>query len=223
MRPEDPVHGRAPQPDPSSERIGAAISVAAAGVTAPDALRERVATQRRGRAVRPRPARRALLPIGIAVAVAMALAVVLVTGGGGAPSLTEAAAASLRPATLAAPAVDPLDRRYVLRAVDGLRFPNYARVTRWRTAGARVDRVGGRTTTTVVYRHAGADVSYAIVSGTALAVPDGAHSYEHDGVRYAVLRRDGVTIVSWRRRGRTCILATRDVGAKALVRLAHAW
>jgi hypothetical protein len=55
-----------------------------------------------------------------------------------------------------------------------------------------------------------------------LRLAAGATTVVRHGVRFAVLRDAGATIVTWRRGGRTCVLASRDASAAALLRIA-AW
>jgi hypothetical protein len=106
--------------------------------------------------------------------------------------------------------------------VDGVAFPNYTYAwPRWRTVGARQDRIDGRDATTVVYRGPLGDVGYTIVAGKPLAEPEGARYVSAGGLRLAVVRRDGATVVTWRRDGHTCVLAGRGPGVeRQLVRFA---
>ena len=69
---------------------------------------------------------------------------------------------------------------------------------------------------------AGARAGYAIVAGPPLKLAAGARAVMRDRVRYAVLPIGGTTIVTWRRRGRTCVLASREASAQALLAMA-AW
>ena len=70
--------------------------------------------------------------------------------------------------------------------------------------------------TSVVYANdAGRRVGYAIASGDALPVSGG-----RTVGRFRVLRVGGADVVTWKRDGRTCILASRDIGPDVMLRLA---
>jgi hypothetical protein len=218
-----------PDHEPDTAAIGRAIQAAARKVQAPPDLRTRVEAQReraggtrRGRA-RQWAGRRPAIALGVATAVvALALAITGLPGGEpGTPSLDQAAALTLSPPTQPAPAVDANDSSSVKARVDGVAFPNYQSVWKtWRTAGARYDELGKRDARTVVYRGPAGDVGYTIVAGAPLRVPAGARRMTVDGVRLAVLRHDGATVVTWQRGGHTCIVAGRRVDADQLVRFA---
>jgi hypothetical protein len=197
-----------------SDAVGRRIQELTATVAAPASLRARLDTG----ADRARPRRRLALPVaGLTAAVAaVAIALVVALGGGGdQPSFDDAAALALARPTAAAPAIDASDTTLVDARVGDVQFPNYAYVwPKWRTAGARKDRVSGRAATTVVYRGPRGDVGYTIVDGKPLAEPSGARHISAHGVRYAILRRGDATVVTWRRAGHTCILAGRGAGVE---------
>jgi hypothetical protein len=75
---------------------------------------------------------------------------------------------------------------------------------------------------TVEYRGRRQRVGYTIVAGPALAVPGEAQRVRRGSLGLAVVRRDGATVVTWRRAGHTCVLASRDAPARRLLDLA-AW
>lgn len=198
--------------DATSDRIGAAIRAAADRVSAPDELRERLAEDRhRG----PSPARRrsrpaVLVAVGSALAaVVVALAIVLAPGSSATPSVADAAAVALSPSTASAPRVDSDDPRFVAASVAGIRFPNYAYDSSWRTVGARLDSLRRRPSQTVTYARGPVRVGYTIVDGTPLDVPAGAWREAADGTPVWVSRLDGALVVSWERDGHTCVLASR--------------
>jgi hypothetical protein len=205
-----------------SEAVGERIRALAAGMDAPPALRTwvRAAETARGPGRAPRRPRLALAGAGgLVAAAAAALVIALVgVGGGGtsAPSVDAAAALALARPTAAAPAATgPSDTELAAR-VGHITFPNYAyRWPSWKAAGLRHDTIGGRAATTVTYRGPAGDVGYTIVDGTALPEPDGARSLTAEGVPMRVFRKDGATVVTWRRDGHTCILAGRGAGAEA--------
>ena len=67
---------------------------------------------------------------------------------------------------------------------------------------------------------AAGDVGYTIVDGKPLAEPGGARIVERDGLRLAVLRKGDVDVVTWRRGGHTCVLASKGAGVEQLIRFA---
>jgi hypothetical protein len=189
---------------------------------APAGLRARIETERR-RASGPAP----LLPRRVAVAAAFAVAVVaavvliaLPSGSPRSPTVAQAAALSGRDASA------PPPRRYdglplLDREVDGLHFPRWQDRFRWRASGVRVDRLGGRRATTVFYDRAGKRIGYTIVAGRALRLPAG-RSSRRNGVGLRSLRSGDRIVVTWRRKGRTCVLSGTGVRDRELLALA-AW
>jgi len=108
-------------------------------------------------------------------------------------------------------------------AVDGIRFPDYAySKLNLRAAGVRRDRAGGREVVTVSYDDGGARIGYAIVAAPAVDVPKAARTVTSGATRYALLRANGAAIVTWRRAGRTCVLASRTASHERLLQIA-AW
>jgi hypothetical protein len=217
-----------PRREPDTEAIGAMIRAAAQSVQAPPHLHARIADERAkaGRTTAPRR-RWAFRPPGLAAglaacAAAVALALVALTGGGASgPSVDDAVALALAPATAPAPAVDGTNGTALQDSVDGVTFPNYRwSEKQWSTAGARDDQVEGRAAKTVVYRGPKGSVGYTIVDGKALDEPSGAKIVNRDGVRLAVLRKDGANIVTWRRNGHTCVLASKTASPDTLIRFA---
>ena len=162
--------------------------------------------------VRRRPAFAVALAAGVAGAIVWTLAAV---GGGGA-GLTVAQAATLatRPPVVAV--MEPRDGQVTLPHLSaaGLPFPYWEDRFDWRAVGARTDRVGGRIATTVFYRRGGQTIAYTIVAGQAL--PGATHA------RIATLSTAQFHVVTWLRRGHTCVLSGRGMPFAALVRLA-AW
>jgi hypothetical protein len=197
-------------------------------VFAPDRLRaaigEQVAraqeTQRRGGATwRPR--------LGGVVALAGAVAVMLVVLGLFAgsvlqdesppPGVRAVAPLALRAPTAAAPAARPGGELLAAR-VGPIAFPTWTRAG-WRAVGMREDTVGGRPLRTVFYADAaGRRIGYAIADARLPAA--GGQLVTRRGVRLRVLARGETAIVTWRRAGRTCILAGRDVPLERLLTLA---
>ncbi len=200
------------------EAIGAAIRSATAGVGAPPELRARIARDR-AQATARRPVRVPLLigAVGVLAALAAALVLVLWPGETAAPSVDQAARAALAAPTAAAPPVDPADPRFVRASMAGIRFPNYAYDSPWRTVGGRADTLGDRPSRTVTYSRGPVRVGYTIIDGRPLAAPAGARTVEVTGWPVRVARIDGALVVSWERGGHTCVLATRTATLEQLL------
>jgi hypothetical protein len=158
------------------------------------------------------------------VLAALVLALVLSLGGGGTaavPSLRQAAALTLQPATAAAPPQSRAQRGELAAAVDGVSFPYWEENLGWRSTGARADRVGGRQVTTVFYADgAGRQVGYAIVAGLSAPRVSGGEIVWRAGTPYRLLREDGAAVVTWLRAGHMCVVSGRGVNAATLLRLA---
>ncbi|HSZ69506.1 MAG TPA: hypothetical protein VK756_04005 [Solirubrobacteraceae bacterium] len=141
-------------------------------------------------------------------------------GATAAPSTMEAARIALAPASRAAPAESTRRPGTLAASVQGLSFPYWGGWRGWRAAGARSDRLGARTITTVFYASAGGRrIGYAIVAGRPLQVPSAGTTVARGGTRFRVLDAAGATIVTWREAGHTCVLAARGVGAGTLLSL----
>src|SRR6266566_971909 len=156
---------------------------------------------------------------------ALALALALTLGGGGTaaagPSLRQAAALTLLPATAAAPRQRQTQPADLGAAVDGVSFPYWEEHLGWRSAGARADVVGGRRVTTVFYADAaGRQVGYAIVAGLPAPRVTGGQVAWRAGTPYRLLREDGAAVVTWLRAGHMCVVSGRGVDAATLLRLA---
>jgi hypothetical protein len=153
---------------------------------------------------------------------ALVLVLVLATAGGSGagPSLRQAAALTLLPATAAAPAESHARHASLVAAVDGVSFPYWERDLGWRSTGERTDRLGGRAVTTVFYAdRQGREVGYAIVAGSAPHV-SGGEVTQHGGTSYWLLSENGARVVTWLRAGHMCVVSGRGVDATTLLRLA---
>ena len=64
-------------------------------------------------------------------------------------------------------------------------------------------------------------IGYTIVAGRALRAP-AANLAAYEGVSAAVSRRGDKLVLTWRRGGHTCVLVSRDVGARRMLQFA-AW
>jgi hypothetical protein len=196
-------------------------------VVAPDSLRRSVEQTVAG-AERAHPSRRrrARLRLGGALAAAGAVAAVLLVvlaiggdGGGGSPvpGVRAVAPIALRAATAPAPAARANGESLVAQA-GPIAFPTWTRAG-WRAVGARSDVVGGHEVRTVFYADEdGRRIGYAIADAP-LPVAGG-ELVTWRGERLRVLDRGATSVVTWRRDGRTCILAGRGVPVGRLLTLA---
>jgi hypothetical protein len=198
-------------------------------VEAPRHLHETIdamvsATPRR-RSGRSRTAGGLRLKVGAAGAAFAAVVVVLVLAlsgsGSGELGLSQAAAVTLKGATLAAPTENSRDRTELAATVDGIAFPYWNRRFGWRSAGSRSDRIGGRTLRTVFYTDArGRRIGYAIVAGTpAPRIAAGAVQWR-SGTEYRLTHLHGAEVVTWTRDGHLCVVSGRGVDSATLLALA---
>jgi hypothetical protein len=196
----------------------------AVGVTAseraPASLRAQVARAAEAPPRRSRPFR-VLAGTGVAaVAATVALVIVLVGGPAGSPTVADASAFGARtPVSPVSKAADGSPTLGVPR-VAGLRFPDWQDHFGWRPVGARKDRLDGRTTATVFYRHGRQLIAYTIVDGRPLGVGSPSSTKLRDGV---VLRALGVgprRVVTWVRSGHTCVLSATTTDTATLLKLA---
>jgi hypothetical protein len=180
---------------------------------APESLHRRVeslvATYQERHVARRAP-RRVFSPVGLAGAGAVLVAVVAVaiavglSGRGSAPavSFSQAAAPTLRAATLPAPSESQAHHAQLAVAVDGVPFPYWEDRFGWRSTGSRADRVDGRSITTVFYTDPGGRrIGYAILAGTPVPRVGGGVIAWRSGVSYRLLTENGVAVVAWLRDG----------------------
>jgi hypothetical protein len=207
-----------------SEQRRAVDAVRATVPAAPAHLRARIDAMH-ARAEAPASRRRWLVPAsgGALVAAAVAAAIVLATGGNpSSPTVGDAAALTVKPATAPAPAPD--ERRPLLEAsVGGIAFPNWAEQFGWRAVGRRDDKIDGRRTVTIFYAKGSKRIGYTIVDGNSLAWPKGAARTVRDGTDVRSYGSGGRVVVTWRRDGHSCVMsAGSGVSRTELVALA-AW
>src|ERR1700728_568635 len=200
---------------------------------APESLHRRiesmVASRQSQRFARRSPRRglRRLSPFGLAGAGAVAVAVVAIAvglgGGGSAPtfSFSQAAASTLRAATLPAPPESQAHHAQLAVAVNGVPFPYWSERFGWRSTGSRTDRVDGRSITTVFYADSsGRRIGYAILAGTPVPRVGGGVIAWRGGVSYRLLTENGAAVVTWLRDGHLCVVSGRGVSSATLLRLA---
>jgi hypothetical protein len=186
---------------------------------APGALRARVEELKRrpSRAIRARRAGFAGSLAAAAAAIAIALVAILPSGAGG-PTLSEASAFTLKAATAPAPRHD-FDGTLNLD-VDGVPYPYWQDDFGWKAVGSRVDKVSGRTATTVFYRKGKWRVGYTIVTGDPVSVHGKPAVAIRNGTRFRSLPVRGATVVTWERKNHSCILSGRNVPRSVLLKLA---
>jgi hypothetical protein len=167
--------------------------------------------------------RRGLAGVTAITAGAAAILTILLsmTGGGStAPTVAQASALALRPATIAAPAENHAHRTELAYTVDGIPFPYWGERFGWRSTGARTDHIGKHLVTTVFYTDArGLRIGYSILAGSPPHVRGGAIA-QRGGVPYRLLTEHGAAVVAWWRSGHLCVVSGRGVDSPTLLRLA---
>jgi hypothetical protein len=141
--------------------------------------------------------------------------------GSGQAALTVADAATLAARPAAAIVPEPPDDSAMLprlRAA-GLPFPYWEDRFGWKATGVRDDDVDGRTLTTVFYHSRGRRIAYTIVPGTRLPAAPGADTIKRGGIVLHASPDNRRMIVTWLRRGHTCVLSG-NVPLDTLLRLA---
>ncbi|MCL2769566.1 MAG: hypothetical protein FWD42_05570 [Solirubrobacterales bacterium] len=149
------------------------------------------------------------LALGTAAVLAVAVVLAFVLGGStSSPSITSAARLAFVPATGPAPGV--ANHTYLDVSYGGVTFPNYARLGAVPT-GRIAGRIGGRPALTIFYRlRDGARLSYTVFAGDPVGLPRAARLVRYQGVPLHTYRtRDGLSVVTLVRYGRTCVLAAR--------------
>lgn len=155
----------------------------------------------------------------VAAVVAIALAVGLSTGGANS-GVQQAVALTLASARQPGPPESRTHSSELAVSVSGVAFPYWGGRFGWHSVGARTDRIDGRATTTVFYADGrGRRIGYAIVSGPAWPVREGA-AHWRGGVRYRLLHHGEATAVAWSRGGHLCVVSGRGVSAATLLLLA---
>jgi hypothetical protein len=169
---------------------------------------------------RPDRRRRAGWIIGLVViasAIALAAAFRLSQADGGS-TVADAAALHELDAETGAPGVR--SRTLLTAEVSGVPFPRYPVAFGWLPTGRRSDIVDGRRAVTVFYASGGRRIGYTILEGAAVSPPQDAKTTPVEETRVAAFDRAGRTILTWRRRGRTCVMSAVEVPFVELARLA---
>jgi hypothetical protein len=187
---------------------------------APMALRERVEALRE----RSAPKRRRTRRYGVvgalttaAAGLAVVLAVIFAAGAGG-PTLSEASAFTLKPAT--GPAPDHVFDGTLNLNVDGVPYPYWKEDFGWTATGSRVDKIDGRTATTVFYRKGKQRIGYTIVTGKPVTMSGSPSVAVRDGTRFRSVALHGSTVLTWERKGHSCILSGKNLSRAQLLKLA---
>ena len=196
-------------------------------VRAPAALRARVELAHP--VERPRRMRLAVAAVGVASGAA-AVALALGSSGGApepapvasAPTAADTAVIGRRAPVAAVPAADENSATLPGPRAASLRFPYWQDHFGWKAIGTRHDRVEGRPATTVFYRRRDQTVAYTIVGGAPLEVGGAARRTVLAGTVLDTFTAHGRRVVTWRRRGHTCVLSSTSAPDSAMQRLA-AW
>ena len=191
-------------------------------VTAPASLHRQLSNTQRPTARARRPRARVIAPAGLAVTFAAVVAIVIsgVSGSNGTPSFAKISALTLAHSTTAAARENPADHSQLQISVGGVAFPYWSERFDWQATGMRVDRISGRTVTTVFYespQHR--RVGYAIVAGKLGPPQTGSVSWR-GGVKYRLLTSHGTDTVAWQRDGHLCVVSGRGVSSRVLLALA---
>ena len=210
------------QADVDAQRRALAVMSVAAEERAPSSLRARLELARDPVRRRRVPLRRLAVMAPAAATVAAVLALTVGTGTTGAPTVATAATlASRAPLAPVAPAAAGSTSLRTPSAA-GLSFPDWARAFGLEAVGMRRDTLDGRLATTVYYARAGQRVAYTIVSGDALAAGTSTRATAWDGLRLSSFQSHGRAVVTWLRRGHSCVLSGNPGLLSELMRLA-AW
>ena len=191
--------------------------LASLDVGAPASLHQRLV------APEPPTARRRARPtsrIAIVTVVLIALLVFAIARPGGHANVRSVVAIALATGDGVPPGVSSHDHALLGVAIDRVAFPNWS--TRgWRTSGSRIDTLGGQHVETVYYTAEGYErVGYAIVGGAALRITGARRAATRGGVSYWTIPDGRASVVTWRRDGHTCVLASRHAPVSALIALA---
>jgi hypothetical protein len=206
------------------ERQGVALNAlrGAADIGAPARLRAQVDRRRGARRSAAGGRRKVVMGGAITAAASVLLVLSLLLPGAlsGGPTVADAAALAEKAPTRPAPGGVPGTPQLLRADVDHVPFPNYAAKFGWIPVGGRDDDPSGRDATTVYYERGGRTIAYTIVSGDALDPPSGARSSTRGGTEFREFRHNGRPVVTWERRGHTCVLSGKAVPPAELLALA---
>ncbi len=198
------------------QRRALAAIHAARGERAPLPLRIR--TREIDAGARRRPRTPGLVLAGAVAALVWAMSAL--GGGQAGPTVADAATVAALPPTMTAP--EPRDDGVSLprlRAA-GLPFPYWEDRFGWRATGVRTDRVDSRTLTTVFYSRAGRQIAYTIVGGSPLPAGAVTRTLERNHLALRSFTSGESRVLTWLRRGHTCVLSGVGVPLGAMLKLA---
>nr|MDQ2897697.1 hypothetical protein [Actinomycetota bacterium] len=166
-------------------------------------------------------AARAFTGAAVAVAAAAIIAVLVIAGGAtGSPTIAQAAVLATRTPMAPAP-VHRGDSVILPRfSAAGLPYPYWEDRFGYKATGVRRDRLEGRLATTVYYTHSGRRLAYTILTGAPILAGTSTHSTNRNRVLLRSFTARGRLIVTWLRRGHTCVLSGTDTPLPVLLRLA---
>jgi hypothetical protein len=204
--------------DERQQRVQRLLS--SGGPATPPSLRARLARQP-ARPTRPAPwlgFRVALAGCVAAVSVVAVLALTLAGQAG--PTLADAARPAAQPATAPAPAPDTRRSGLLRASFAGVSYPDWERQFGWRATGRRHDTLDGRTAETVFYQHTHHRIGYTVVSGEPLEPPGHAERLVVNGLEIRAYTDGPRDVITFRRNGRTCVLAGAVHRRSTLLKLA---
>ncbi len=149
----------------------------------------------------------------IAVAIAVAVAFGLSEGDDAGGLVADVAVAQGGESEAPPPAALP-------DASAGEGFPEIALRAGWAPVGARADRVGGVTVTTVFWGRQGRRIAHTVLPGGSAPPPSGAGRTGRRGVLLHGFEAGPRTAVTWTEDGRTSVISAVVVGRGALYDLA---
>lgn len=206
----------------AQRRVLAAVHQAASN-PAPAALRARLALAR-SPTRRPRAAQRAGRAFtgaaGALAAAAVIAVLVIAEGTTGGPTVAQAAVLAMRTPLAPAPAHRGDSVTLPRLSAAGLPYPYWEDHFGYKAVGVRRDPLDGRLATTVYYTLGGHQVAYTILTGTQLSTGVSTHNTTRNRVLLRSFTSHGRLIVTWLRRGHTCVLTATDTPLPVLLRLA---
>jgi hypothetical protein len=165
--------------------------------------------------------RRPVLSLAVAGALGTVVWTVAALGGSQA-GLTVAQAATIGARPAIVPVAEPRDGAVMLPSLRaaGLPFPYWEDRFGWRAAGVRRDQIDGRALTTVFYRRGHELIAYTIVTGEPVTAGAAVHTLTRAGIGLGSFSTAQREVVTWLRRGHTCVLSGVGVPLDALTALA---
>lgn len=147
----------------------------------------------------------------------LVLIVVFLSTGQKNPSVQSVAALANRQKNAPAPGVDTTNPERLNISISGLNFPTWENQG-WKATGTLKTTFSGRKTTSVIYKtQRGDTVVYTIVAGSSLPVGVDTQTVTGNaGIQVASFQKNGLTVITWKRKGRTCIVSATTTPAVKL-------